>query len=518
MRKMTLAAMLLAASVAASPAKAEWREAKTRHFVVYSELPEDELREYISHLEQFDGVMRELQALKDTSGTPSSRLTIYMVESVEDVQRLIYDKQGTIAGFYRPSAEGTLAVVPQNGTKGGQWGLKADSIFFHEYTHHLMLQKLDVVYPKWMVEGWAEFFGTVHFEKDGTVGLGRPATHRMYEMVYGTKLTYDRLLANEPIKSSDPTSTSIYGRSWIMSHFFFFNPDHLKELMTYVSLINSGKDGRAAAQQAFGNLQKLNGEIETYYRKPALPYAKIPASQYIPKSIEMRVLKPGEAAIMDARIQSKVGVDRKRGAAVLEEMRRVAAQHTTDPLVWSSLAEAELDMDNYAAAIQAADRALALDPRWAEAMIFKGRALSENPVNKGKAELFNQARSLFVAANKIDTEDPEPLKYYWDSYRRQGIQPTPNAASGLHYASRLVPQDMDLRLLSAFQHLRDGQDAEARERLVAIAFNPHSGKVADKAEEMIEKIDAKNGKAALAIVEDMMKKAEEERAKAARGG
>ena len=515
MRKFIFSVAALAALSFATPAAAEWREAKTRHFVVYSELRADDLREYLTHLEQFDGVMRELQGLLDPDPTPSSRPTIYMVKTVEDVQRLMNDKEGTVAGFYNPRVEGTLAVVPQNGTNWGEWSLESDTIFFHEYTHHLMLQKLDAVYPKWMVEGWAEFFSTVQFEKDGNLRFGRPANHRMYEIVYGTKLTYDRLLANERFKSNDPTTTSIYGRSWIMSHYFFFNPDRLKQLMKYLALINGGTDGRAAAQQAFGNLQKLNGEIESYFRKPSLPFSRFPASKYTPKSIEMRALRPGEAAVIEARMQSKVGVDRARGAEVLEQVQRVAAQYPNEPLVLSSLAEAEIDMRHYAAAIAASDRALAIDPRWTEAMIFKGRGLAEDPANKGKAEAFSKARSLFVAANKIDTEDPEPLKLYWDSFRRQGIQPSLSAVAGLHYASSLVPQDMDTRMLSALQYLRDGKSTEARERLAIIAFNPHSGDTADKAQDMVDKIDAKDSRGALAIVEEMLRKAEETQAKAA---
>jgi tetratricopeptide (TPR) repeat protein len=284
--------------------------------------------------------------------------------------------------------------------------------------------------------------------------------------------------------------------------------------MKYLTLINGGTNGRAAAQQAFGNLQKLNGEIESYYRKPALPFSRFPASKYAPKSIEMRGLRPGEAAVIEARMQSKVGVDRERGARVLEEIRRVAAQYPNEPLVLSSLAEAEIDMQHYGAAMAASDRALAIDPRWTEAMIFKGRAIAEDPANKGKAEMLSKARSLFVAANKIDTEDPEPLKLYWDSFRRQGVQPTASAIAGLHYASRLVPQDMDMRMLSALQYLRDGQPAEARERLATIAFNPHSGETADKAQEIVDKIDAKDSRAALAIVEEMFRRAEAARAKA----
>jgi DNA-binding GntR family transcriptional regulator len=72
-------------------------------------------------------------------------------------------------------------------------------------------------------------------------------------------------------------------------------------------------------------------------------------------------------------------------------------------------------------------------------------------------------------------------------------------------------------MLSALQFLRDGQPKEARERLATIAFNPHSGETADKAQEIVDKIDAKDPKAALAVVEEMFRKAEEAQAKAAAG-
>lgn len=498
------ARVLLAMALAGvgAPAAAEWKEARSRHFIVYSELPKKELEQYVTRLEQFDGVVREIQGSKDPEPNAATRLTVYMVKSAGDVGRLVYMEEA--AGAYFPRAEGIIAVTPERGAGQGEWALDASTIFFHEYAHHLMLQKLDVMYPKWLVEGYAEFLSTAQFEKDGRLRLGQPADHRMYEIVLGAKLTYDRLLANEEIKASDPTITSFYGRSWILTHYFMFTPQRQKQLAEYLVLLNQNVPGRTAAERAFGNLSKLNGEVETYLRKPSRPIAKFEAAKYAPKSISIRSLRPGEAAVIKARIQSKVGVDKKRGAQVVEEVRRVAAVHSGDPIVQVSLAEAELDTENYAAAMTAADRALALDPQLTEAMIFKGRALSSNPANKGKPEMFSRARALFAAANKLDTEDPEPLKYFWESYRRQGIKPTANAAAGLHYASQLVPQDMDLRVMSAWQHLQDGSPSLAQDRLLAIAANPHEGKRANKAQEAISKIAANDKDGAVQIVQTMM--------------
>lgn len=500
-------ALTAAAVSMATPVSAEWKEARTRHFTVYSEMPRKELESYVTRLEQFDGVVREIQGSKDPEPTTASRLTVYVVKSADDVQRLI--GIDGVAGFYNSSAESTLAVVPEHGTPGGQWALSSDAIFFHEYAHHLMLQNLDVLYPRWLIEGYAEFLATVQFEKDGNLRFGRSADHRMYELMLGMKLPYERLLTNELIKSSDPGYTSFYGRSWILTHFFMFTPDRQKQLVKYLTLLNQNVSGRQAAEQAFGNLDRLSGQVESYFRKPSLPYSRFDAAKYAPKSIAFRTLRPGEAAVFPARIQSKVGVDKKKGARVLEEVRKVAAAYPSDPIVLASLAEAELDMENYAAAYAAADRALAADPQSVEARIYKGRALTWNPANKGKSEPFEEARALFIAANKVDTEDPEPLKYYWESYRRQGAKPTANAAAALHYASQLVPQDTQLRVMSAWQYLQDGKLQLAHERLAVIAASPHEGKKADQAQDALEKISANDGPGAIRIVQLMLARPDE---------
>ncbi len=514
MRKLTFAALALAGTMMAGPAAAEWREATTRHFLIYSEQKPDQLKAFATKLERFDAVVRKMLVMSDPEPNAATRLTVFVVDSVSDVQKLAGDKSGRIAGFYIPRAAGSLAVVPKDGTQGGANALKADTIFFHEYTHHMMLQGADKFYPHWLIEGYAEFLGTVKFGADGSMMLGRAPAHRMYELALGTKLTYDRLLANEPINDKDPTSTSIYGRSWIMTHYFLLSGERKGQLTRYLDELNAGQPGRVAAEHAFGSLKKLNGEFESYYKRPTTPSVSFPVDSFKVGDIAIRSLPAGENAVLPSRAQSKVGVSKAVGERVLGDVRRIAAQYPNDLLVQLSLAEAEIDTMNYAPAIAAADRALSMDPKSGEAMIFKGRAMIENPARKADAAAFKSARALFAAANRLDTQDPEPLVNFWQSYRRQGAKPTANAAEGLHYAASLVPQDMELRILSALQYLRDGKAAEARQRLTVLAYFPDAGEGSTKAQEMIAKIDAKDTAGALAIAEEMFKKAEEAEAKA----
>ena len=134
----------------------------------------------------------------------------------------------------------------------------------------------------------------------------------------------------------------------------------------------------------------------------------------------------------------------------------------------ATLAEAELDSGNAAAAEAAADRVLKVDPKNVEALTFKGRATAE----RGRAvqgaqrhQLFEQARQIFIVANKIDTEDPEPLYDFYKSYVLEGVRPTDNAIAAMHYASDLVPQDAGLRMNSAIAYLNQNKLQEARATL-----------------------------------------------------
>ena len=106
-----------------------------------------------------------------------------------------------------------------------------------------------------------------------------------------------------------------------------------------------------------------------------------------------------------------------------------------------------------------------------------------------------------MAANNIDPEDPEPLYEFYKTFVAEGVPPSANAIAALHYASDLAPQDTELRMTSALQHLVDGQSALARKALLPVAYNPHETDVATIALKVVERIDAGDTKGAIAAAE-----------------
>lgn len=82
MLKFVTAAIALASSTVAT---AEWREATSRHFVVYSEGSEKSLRDAVVKLEKYDYVLRAVSGVKPVARP--IKLKIYLRDNVADVAR-----------------------------------------------------------------------------------------------------------------------------------------------------------------------------------------------------------------------------------------------------------------------------------------------------------------------------------------------------------------------------------------------------------------------------------------------
>jgi hypothetical protein len=248
-------------------------------------------------------------------------------------------------------------------------------------------------------------------------------------------------------------------------------------------------------------LKQLDKDLDSYLGRTRLPYLKIAGARFQPGTIDVRPLSDGGAKVIRLRAQSRRGVNQATAEPLAVQVREVEARYPGDELVELTLAEAELDARHPEASEAAADRALKADPRNTKAMVLKGRAIAAGARDKAGAERhadFEAARRLFIAANKIDTEDPEPLMEFYKSFVTEGVRPTPNAIAALHYASDLAPQDRGLRMNSAVQYLAAGKLAEARHALTTIAYDPHANELGPIARTIIEKIDAGDATSALA--------------------
>jgi Flp pilus assembly protein TadD len=214
--------------------------------------------------------------------------------------------------------------------------------------------------------------------------------------------------------------------------------------------------------------------------------------------VALRTLRPGENAIMDLRIRSRVGVAKEDAARVARDMRKVAGPWPNDPAVQAALAEAEFDAGDLDAADSAAARAIAADPKNVDALTYRARVAFKRAEGSSAGEAgWKAVRALIGRANRADPNDPRPLMLYFQSFGEQGIAPTKLAVDGLLQAFALAPQDLGLRMNAARQLLVDGRAAEARRALTPIAYDPHGGSLGQSISAVIAKLDSSGAKAAL---------------------
>lgn len=435
---------------------------------------------YTEKLERYHSAFGILSNRQGLVPSPSNRVKVYVVRSDFQVKKLYGDKRNRyVTGFYQGRAGGSLAIVPR--VKSGFSGdvSQSEQILLHEYAHHFMYSNSNRVIPRWFGEGFAEFFSTATFGRDGSVGLGLPANQRQYELRQAHNIPLSELfdtrlyLKNQKKKRYD----NFYGRSWLLYHYLFFSTERRGQLDEYLGRLQQGEAELAAATASFGALETLNNELLKYMRRRSLRYIEVPAQSLKIAPVTVRKLSAGEAAMMPVIIRSNAGVNRQEANEILPEARDVAARFPRHSVVLGALAEAEVDAGNYPEAIVAADAAIAVDPTNIEAHIQKGYAMAHLAKtvegDPEKVAAWKAVRMQFIKANRIEIENPLPLVHFYRSYVHQGIEPTKNSVVGLESALELAPFDKKVRAMVARQQLNEERFVDARATLIPLAYGPH---------------------------------------------
>lgn len=462
--RLVIGSVLFALSMSASAA---WREARTKHFVIYSEQQPDKLRAYAERLERFDAAVRQVRGYADPPLTDGAKLTVYDLSSLAAVQELLPRNRPAV-GFYLPRASGAVVFVSHK-SRESLGALDSDHIIQHEYAHHLMLTDPRSPLAAWLVEGVAEFFGTAEVEADGGVRIGAPPRARAGIILRDLGFSAGDLLGGVTPRDNRDRS-SIYAKGWLLTHYLAFNEARTGQLSRYLDGLSRGEPSGAAAQAAFGDLKKLDSEIDAYGRGtfPALRVAPGPTP-----AVQIRELSDAEEAIMPVKYRADRGILSRDIAARTAQARQIAARYPDDPEVQTVLAEVELAGRNWWKAVEAADRALAKDPNRVPAMIVRGKALLGDARGKGGNADWSQVRRYLIRANRADTENAEPLYLFYQTFQAAGQAPTADAVKGLYYAHTLAPHDLGLRFATVRQYLIDGKLPEASRTFAPIIANPH---------------------------------------------
>lgn len=488
--------ILLVAIMALFPstANAAWLRASSAHFVVYANDSESKVKGYAEDLERYHAAMALLTGGDSVAPSPSNRVSVFIVKGQGEVRRLYGENSQNISGFYIPRAGGSIAIVPRVSTAGRADGDLDFSMvaLLHEYAHHFLISSNSFPMPRWMSEGAAEFFASASFDKDGGIGVGRPAAHRAGELLYAREVTATDLLDPEAYERRHKGNAydSFYGKSWLLYHYLALGKERPGQMELYLKALMQGKSSRDAGAEAFGDFGKLERDLNKYMARSRMTMLRLNRSMLRIGTVQVARLSDGEAAIMPVIIRSRRGVTQETALNLLLEARAIAGRYPADAPVLSALAEAEFDAGNDTECIAAADKALAVDRAQVNAYVQKGYALFRQAHNgQGDAAAYVRARAPFVALNRIEQDHPLPLIYYYRSFVQAGIRPSRLAIDGLQRAVDLAPFDEGLRMTLATQELREGHRDRARVNLVPVAYSPHANQLTEAARKMLTRLD-----------------------------
>ena len=476
---------------AGTAAEAKWRRAESRHFIVYGERSEGGLADYARRLEEFDGVLRTFHGRPIDEDVPA-KLAVYLVGS-EDELRRIAPGMRQVGGFYSADTTDTYAVALAD--RG--WG---DLALLHEYVHHFMLHYYARSYPGWMVEGYAEYFMTAQFEGRRTL-VGMPDKDRGRVLVEMGPLPIERLLSKP--RSDFRNSLDVhryYATSWLLTHYLMSDPERKRQLADYLRRLARSEAPLAAWKAATGEAatettRKLRGYLNSSITAYTLP-RDAAAQRAIPVTVTELPDSAGEVLLYDHGV--KTDIPETEIPRYFERLRKAAARYPNDRLAQLALGRIEVRYGDRAKGEAILQKLLDANPQDEEVLQTLAFGKLDAAAKKGadRRALYAEAQTLLGKAFKIDPEDYRTLYGFAVARSTEPNFPSENVINVLSKAVDLAPQVPTVRMMAAEAMMQRDLYREAAFTLAPVAFSPHGGEFAEKAQALLKEIEAKAGSAA----------------------
>ena len=254
-----------------------WLEVRSPHFSVITTSSEKQARHVAGQFERMRAVFHARFPQIDID--PPVPIVVLAVNSEEDFRALepaVYLSKGSLqlAGLFLRAPDKNYVLMRLDAS-----GEHPYEVLYHEYTH-LILSKTEEWLPLWLSEGTAEFYQTTEI-RDREVAIGEPSKGNVYLLRQNHLLPLTTLFSvnrDSPYYREQDKGTIFYAEAWALTHYLIFQ-DRLQnthKLSDYMDFARQKVDPVTAATQAFGNLKRLQADLQAYVAQSVFKYFTTP--------------------------------------------------------------------------------------------------------------------------------------------------------------------------------------------------------------------------------------------------
>jgi thioredoxin-like negative regulator of GroEL len=287
--------LLLVTAVAAVPT-GKWVEVRSANFIVVGNAGEAQARKIAAQFEQIRSVFRDSLPYTKTNSSPV--ITILAVKDEESLRELLPEywaekghahPAGIFIGAYNQFQVAiNLSAHGDNPYEG----------LYHEYYHSVTVPYFPGL-PTWVAEGMADFFGN-SIISDKTADLGMPNAGLIEELRSKPLIPLPVLFKvdhNSPYYNEQNKVSIFYAESWALIHYLMLGDHraHTAAFGVYLSGLGQGASQDEAAAKAFGDIPKLQENLQAYIGRFIFPALQVPTPARVPDSdLSPRALSQAE--------------------------------------------------------------------------------------------------------------------------------------------------------------------------------------------------------------------------------
>jgi tetratricopeptide (TPR) repeat protein len=260
--------LVVAAPMASARDKAEnWLEVNSPYFTVVTNANEKTGRRITDQFERMRSVFHVM--LPQLSNESNSPIVVLAIKDEKDFRALepqAYLAKGQI------KLGGLFLRVPDKNYVLMRVDAEGDhpyAVIYHEYTHFTLSRDAEWL-PLWLNEGLAEFYENTDIH-DKDVALGQPSPGNIQWLRENRLLPLATLFTvdtSSPYYHEENKGSIFYAESWALTHYLQVKDfqEKTKRLTDYAVLLAKKVDPVTAAIRVFGDLPKLQSNLEQYIR------------------------------------------------------------------------------------------------------------------------------------------------------------------------------------------------------------------------------------------------------------